>query len=144
MSELTLAAECARTDGESARAELLRVRARHDSEVQALQKRQKQLVSALRAVGGQAQPLDLAEGSETRACGSAQPLAQTESWRLEGATDALMAVRDRNQSQAIQEAELAVAVMQVLRHDSMAAWFRAVSQPSCHQVAACDVQLGIC
>ena len=111
VSELTLAAECARTDGESARAELHRVRERHDSEVQALEKRQKQLVSALRAVGGQAQPLDLAEGSETRDSGSAQPLAQTESG---SATDALMVVRDRNQSQAIQEAELAVAVMQVL------------------------------
>ena len=126
VSELTLAAECARTDGESARAELHRVRARHDSEVQALEKRQKQLVSALRAVGGQTQPLDLAEGPKTRDSGSAQPLAQTDSGRLEGATDALMAVRDKNQSQAIQEAELAVAVMQVLHHDVIVSWYQAV------------------
>ena len=108
-----LAAECARTDGESARAELQRVRLHHDSEVQALEKRQKQLVSALKAVGGQAQPLSLANSFEARDPGSAQPLAQAESGGLEGVTDALMAVRDRNQSQAIQEAELAVAVMQV-------------------------------
>ena len=129
MSELTLAAECARTDGESARAELHRVQARHDSEVQALEKRQKQLVSALRAVGGQAQPLDLAEGSETRDPGSAQPLAQTDSGMLEGATDALMAVRDRNQSQAIQEAELAVAVMQV-----PASWFNGCLVSGCQLI----------
>lgn len=128
VSELTLAAECARTDGESARAELQRVRERHDSEVQALEKRQKQLVSALRAVGGQAQPLDLAQDSETRdGSGHAQPLAQTDSGRLEGATDALMAVRDRNQSQAIQEAELAVAVMQVVHDHFRDSWCDAVS-----------------
>lgn len=127
VSELTLAAECARTDGESARAELQRVRQRHDSEVQALEKRQKQLVSALRAVGGQAQPLDLAQDSETRDPSQAQPLARTDSRRLEGASDALMAVRDRNQSQAIQEAELAVAVMQVVHGHFRDSWCDAVS-----------------
>ena len=128
MSELTLAAESARTDGESARAELQRVRQRHDSEVQALEKRQKQLVSALRAVGGQAQPLDLAQDSEPRDPGQAhQSLAQTDSGRLDGATDALMAVRDRNQSQAIQEAELAVAVMQVVHDHLRDSWCDAVS-----------------
>lgn len=114
VSELILAAECARTDAESARAELHRVPSRHDSEIQALEKRQKQLVSALKAVGGQAQPLALAGTSETSDPGPAQPpLAQAGSGALEGASDALLAVRDRNQSQAIQEAELAVAVMQV-------------------------------
>lgn len=128
MSELTLAAECARTDGESARAELQRVRECHDSEVQALEKRQKQLVSALRAVGGQAQPLDFAQNSDTRAPGQTQPLAQTDSGRLEGATDALMAVRDRNQPQAIQEAELAVAVMQVVHDRLRNSWCDAVGQ----------------
>ena len=114
VSELTLAAECARTDAESARAELHRVRSRHDSEIQALEKRQKQLVSALKAVGGQAQPLAVAGSSETSNPGLASPrLAQAGSGALEGASDALFVVRDRNQSQAIQEAELAVAVMQV-------------------------------
>lgn len=127
VSELTLAAECARTDGESARAELQRVRQRHDSEVQALEKRQKQLVSALRSVGGQAQPLDLAQDSETRDPSQAQPLARTDSGRLEGAAHALMAVRDRNQSQAIQEAELAVAVMQVVHDRFRDSWCDAVS-----------------
>lgn len=113
VSELTLAAECARTDAESARAELHRVRSRHDTNTQALEKRQKQLISALKAVGGQAQPLALAGSSETSDAGPAQPLSQAGSGALEGTSDGLMAVRDRNQSQAVQEAELAVAVMQV-------------------------------
>ncbi len=118
VSELTLAAECARTDGESARAELERVRSRHRSDIQAFEKRQRQLVTALKAVGGQAEPLALSGGSETMASGTTHPWSLGPGG-LGGATpteqpsDALMAVRDRNQSQAIQEAELAVAVMQV-------------------------------
>ena len=118
VSELILAAECARTDSESARAELERVRTRHDGEVQALEKRQKQLVSALRAVGGQAQPLSL-NSSEIRDPDPATPLPDGGLSDFQGGpslqqpSDAVMAVRDRNQSQAIQEAELAVAVMQV-------------------------------
>ena len=119
MSELTLAAECARTDGESARAELERVRSSHDSEIQAFEKRQKQLVSALRAVGAQPQPLCLADSSETRGPGPDQPPSGNGlggyqgPFPMEQPSDALIAVRDRNQTQAVQEAELAVAVMQV-------------------------------
>ncbi|KAL3148684.1 hypothetical protein ABBQ38_014099 [Trebouxia sp. C0009 RCD-2024] len=129
VSELILAAECARTDAESARAELHRVPSRHDSEIQALEKRQKQLVSALKAVGGQAQPLALAGTSETSDPGPAQPpLAQAGSGALEGASDALLAVRDRNQSQAIQEAELAVAVMQAKLLEAVAGQREATRQ----------------
>ena len=119
VSELTLAAECARTDGESARAELERVRSRHDGEIQALEKRQKQLVSALRAVGAQSQPLGLADSSETRGPGPDQPLfgnglgSNQDQTQMEQPSDYLIAVRDRNQTQAVQEAELTVAVMQV-------------------------------
>ena len=121
MSELTLAAECARTDGESARAELERVRSRHQRDTQAFEKRQKQLVTSLRAAGGQTEPFALADSAETNVPGIITQM----SWGSEvqgvsgGSTptgpfsDALLAVRDRNQSQAIQEAELAVAIMQV-------------------------------
>lgn len=121
VSELTLAAECAKADGESARAELDRVRSRHQDDIAALEKRQRQLVSALKAVGGQAGPLPLDGGSESigpdhvgtsctmdafveraeRACSPMLP------------SETLLSVRDRNQNQAIQEAELAAAVMQV-------------------------------
>ena len=120
VSELTLAAECARTDGESARAELERVRTRHQSDVQAFEKRQKQLVTALKAVGGQTEPLALADRSESMAPGHQWSFGSGVPGGSGGFTpsgqpsDALLAVRDRNQSQAIQEAELAVAVMQVI------------------------------
>ncbi len=120
VSELTLAAECARTDGESARAELERVRSRHQSDTQAFEKRQKQLVTALKAVGGQTEPLALADSSEGMLSGPARQWSMG-SGGSAGFTptgqpsDALLAVRDKNQSQAIQEAELAVAVMQVMQ-----------------------------
>ena len=120
VSELTLAAECARTDGESARAELERVRSRHQSDIQAFEKRQKQLVTALKAVGGQTEPLALADSSEGMLSGPARQCSMG-SGRSAAITptrhpsDALLAVRDKHQSQAIQEAELAVAVMQVMQ-----------------------------
>lgn len=117
VSELTLAAECARTDGESARAELERVRTRHQSDVQAFEKRQKQLVTALKAVGGQTEPLAFADRFESLAPGHQWSFGSGGSGGVTPSgqpSDALLAVRDRNQSQAIQEAELAVAVMQVI------------------------------
>ena len=120
VSELTLAAECARTDGESARVELERVRSRHQSDIQAFEKRQKQLVTALKAVGGQTEPLALADSSEGMLSGPARQWSMG-SGGSAGFTptgqpsDALLAVRDKNQSQAIQEAELASAVMQVMQ-----------------------------
>lgn len=114
VSELTLAAECARADGESARAELERVHSRHQGDIAALEKRQKQLVSALKAVGAQTGPLPLDGGSDILESDRDQMMD-----RVEGASspmqpsETLLAVRDRNQNQAIQEAELAAAVMQV-------------------------------
>ena len=120
VSELTLAAECAHTDSESARAELERVRSRHQDDIDALEKRQRQLVSALKAVGGQSGPLPLDGGSENVEHGSSATAVD----RVERASSpvqpsgALLAVRDRNQNQAIHEAELAAAVMQVCAHQA--------------------------
>lgn len=123
VSELTLAAECAHADGESARAELERVRSRHQDDIDALEKRQRQLVSALKAVGGQSGPLPLDGGSENIERGGTATVTD----RVERASSpvqpsgALLAVRDRNQNQAIQEAELAAAVMQVRPYQAASA-----------------------
>ena len=118
VSELTLAAECARADGESARAELERVRQRHQSDIKSFEKRQKQLVTALQAVGGQREPLALETGSGTQPEDQSWEIGATGgsggSTPVEQCSGALIAVRGRTQSQAIREAELAVAVMQVL------------------------------
>lgn len=130
VSELTLAAECARADGESARAELERVRSRHQDDTAALEKRQRQLVSALKAVGGQTGPLQLDGGSEHMGPDHMRPddirpdhmgpdgvdIAMNKVERAGSPvvpSKTLLAVRERNQNQAIQEAELAAAVMQV-------------------------------
>ncbi|DBB14510.1 TPA: hypothetical protein ACH3X3_004792 [Trebouxia sp. C0006] len=133
VSELTLAAECARTDGESARAEIERVRSRHQSDIQAFEKRQKQLVTALKAVGGQTEPLALADSSVGMLSGPARQWSMG-SGGSAGFTptgqpsDALLAVRDKNQSQAIQEAELAVAVMQAKLLEAVASQREAARQ----------------
>ena len=85
--------------------------------MEALEKRQRQLVSALKAVGGQAGPLPLDGGFETmphsatEAGGDARSDQASSPMQPSGA---LLAVRDKNQTQAIQEAELAAGVMQVL------------------------------
>ncbi|KAL0020086.1 hypothetical protein WJX79_009298 [Trebouxia sp. C0005] len=142
VSELTLAAECARTDGESARAELERVRSRHQSDIQAFEKRQKQLVTALKAVGGQAEPLALADSSEGMLAEPARQWSMVSGGSAGFAptgqpSDALLAVRDKNQSQAIQEAELAVAIMQAKLLEAVARQREAARQlQAAHE--ACD------
>ncbi|DBA92530.1 TPA: hypothetical protein ACH3X1_002761 [Trebouxia sp. C0004] len=140
VSELTLAAECARIDGESARAELERVRSRHQSDIHAFEKRQKQLVTALKAVGGQTEPLALVDSPEGMLSGPARqwlmgsggPAGFTPTGQP---SDALLAVRDKNQCQAIQEADLAVAVMQAKLLEAVASQREAARQLQAAQEA---------
>eukprot|EP00891_Asterochloris_glomerata_P000304 jgi/Astpho2/304/Aster-02189 len=115
ISEVTLAEQCARADADSARAELTRVHERHQADIDALEQRQRQLVAALQAVGAKVDP-------------ELSAAALAESPRTKEAARSAVGVSERNQRQAVEEVEIALAVMQAKLLEADAARREALKQ----------------